>query len=260
MARLLAERGHEQRLLVRDRTRAPALEGASVAQAAYDDAEAMRRALDGVDVLLLVSAAEHPQRLAQHRTAVAAAAAAGVRRVVYTSFQGASPAAVFTLARDHWWTEVALEEAALPTTALRSSLYADVLPFFFGEDGVLRGPAADGRVAAVARRDVAECAVVALLEEEHAGRAYVLTGPEALTLDEVAQELSEASGEAMRYEPETVEQAYASRAHYGAEQWQLDAWVSTYTAVAAGELACVTGDVERLTGHRATALTTVLRR
>jgi uncharacterized protein YbjT (DUF2867 family) len=135
-----------------------------------------------------------------------------------------------------------------------------VLPHFFDAGGVVRGPAGDGRVAAVARRDVVEVAVAALQDEAHAGQTYVLTGPEALTLDDVAEELSEATGDAKRYERETVEQAYASRAHHGAEPYQLDAWVSTYTAIAAGEMAEVTDHVERVTGHRATSLTTVLRR
>ena len=259
VARALAERGIAQRLVVRDAARAPDLPGATVAQASYDDGEAMRSALAGVDVLLLVSAAEHPQRLEQHRTAVAAAAAAGVQRVVYTSFAGAAADAVFTLGRDHHWTEVALREAGLATTALRNNLYADLVPALFGDSGVIRGPAEDGRVALVARRDVVEVAVAALLDDVHAGRTYVLTGPEALTLDDVAQELSEATDQAMRYERETVEQAYASRAHYGAAPYELEAWVSTYTAIAAGELAAVTDDVERVTGHRATSLTTVLR-
>jgi NAD(P)H dehydrogenase (quinone) len=259
VARALAERGVPQRLVVRDAARAPDLPDASIAQAPYGDAGAMQTALAGVDVLLLVSAAEHPERLAQHRTAVAAAAAVGVQRVVYTSFQGAAADSVFTLGRDHFWTETALREAGLGATTLRNCLYADVLPLFFDDAGVIRGPAGEGRLAAVARRDVTEVALAALLDEQHAGQTYVLTGPEALTLDDVAQEVSEATGEALRYERETVEQAYASRAHYGAEPYQLDAWVSTYTAIAAGEMAEVTTDVERVTGHRATSFSTVLR-
>jgi NAD(P)H dehydrogenase (quinone) len=260
VARGLAERGVPQRLVVRDAARAPALAGATVAQASYDDVAAMRTALEGVDVLLLVSAAEHPDRLAQHRSAVAAAAQAGVQRVVYTSFCGAAADATFTLGRDHHGTEVALREAGLSTTALRNCFYGDVLPSYFDAAGVLRGPADDGRVAVVARSDVAESAVTALLDEACADRTYVLTGPEALTLDDVAAELSEVTGQALRYERETLEEAYASRAHYRAAPYEVDAWVSTYTAIAAGEMATVTGDVEALTGHRATSFTTLLRR
>ena len=63
----------------------------------------------------------------------------------------------------------------------------------------------------------------------------------------------------MRYHPETLEEAYASRASYGAPDWQVDAWVSTYTAIAAGELAAVSSAVPDLTGHPARSLADVLR-
>ena len=62
----------------------------------------------------------------------------------------------------------------------------------------------------------------------------------------------------MRYEPETVEQAYSSRAWFGAPQWQLDAWVSTYAAIATGELAIVSDAVVRLTGRPSMPLAAVL--
>ena len=64
----------------------------------------------------------------------------------------------------------------------------------------------------------------------------------------------------VRYRPETLEEAYASRARYLAPDWQVDAWVSTYTAIANGELAAVTEDIPLLTGHPATSLASLLRR
>jgi len=60
------------------------------------------------------------------------------------------------------------------------------------------------------------------------------------------------------YVDETVPEAYASRDHYGAPDWQVDAWVSTYTAIRAGELEQVSGDVEALTGRPATGLAQLL--
>lgn len=258
VARVLAAGGQEQRLVVRDPSRAPRLPRAEVTQAAYDDADALRRALDGVDVLLLVSAAEHPDRLAQHRNVVAAAAATGVQRVVYTSFFGAAPEATFTLARDHYWTEVSLAEAGVPTTALRSNLYADLLPLLFDEQGVIRGPAGDGRLAPVARRDVVAAGVAALLDPALTG-VYELTGPDAVTLDEAAELVSAVTGRDVRYQRETVEEAHASRAHYGAAPFEVEAWISTYTAIAAGEMDGVTDDVQRLTGRPPTPLVDVLR-
>jgi uncharacterized protein YbjT (DUF2867 family) len=141
-------------------------------------------------------------------------------------------------------------------TFLRDNFYSDLLPHFADSHGVIRGPAGDGRVAAVARADVADAAVAVLRSPpEHAGAAYMLSGPEALTLTEVAARAGAVLGRELRFEDETVEQAYASRkAAYGAEDWQLDAWVSTYTAIRDGSCAEVTGDVERVTGHPARTL------
>ena len=65
----------------------------------------------------------------------------------------------------------------------------------------------------------------------------------------MAATLAEVSGKPIAYKDETLAEARASRAHYGAPAWQVDAWISTYTAIAAGELARVSGAVERLAGH-----------
>lgn len=238
-------------LLVRDPTRAPDL-GLSVRCNDYADEAASAAALSGVDVVFMVSAAEAPDRREQHRTFIRAAVTAGVRHVVYTSFCGAAPDAAFTLGRDHFDTERALRDSGVTYTILRDNFYLDVLPEFADDFGVIRGPAADGRVAAVARADVADVAAAVLRDPDaHAWTTYELTGPEALTLTEVADRAGAVLGRELRFEDETVEQAYAWRAAaFGAEQWQLDAWVSTYTAIAAGACAVVTGDVERVRSFR----------
>nr|WP_218566621.1 SDR family oxidoreductase [Vallicoccus soli] len=261
VAQRLAARGVPLRLLVRDVERAPRLPGAVAARAPYGGPEAARGALQGVRTLLMVSASESADRLAQHRAFVDAAREAGVEHVVYVSFQGAGPDATFTLARDHGATEEHLRASGMRWTFLRDSLYADVLPAFVGEDNALRGPAADGRVAAVAVDDVADAATAVLrAPAAHEGATYTLTGPEALTLHEVAATIGAATGRPAAYVPETVEEAYASRAAYGAPRWQVDAWVSTYTAIAAGEMATTTDDVGRLSGHPATPFAELLRR
>jgi uncharacterized protein YbjT (DUF2867 family) len=257
VARLLSAAGVPQRLVVRDPGRAPSLDGATVVPAAYQDGEAARRALDGVRTLFMVSGSEAADRVDQHRTFIDAAAAAGVGRIVYLSFYGAAPDATFTLARDHWATEEHIRASGLRHTFLRDNMYADFMPFMVGGDGVIRGPAGDGRVALVAQDDIAEVAVAVLRQPgEHDGATHELTGPEALTLDGIATIL----GPEVRYHPETIEEAYASRAKYGAPDWQVDAWVSTYTAIAAGELAGVTGTVERITGHPPLSLAELLAR
>ncbi|GAA3131584.1 SDR family oxidoreductase [Streptosporangium carneum] len=259
VAARLAAAGTDQRLVVRDPARAPRLAGAQVAQADFADTEAVRRALEGVGTVLMVSASEAPDRVAQHRSFVDAAIAAGVGHLVYVSFYGAAPDATFTLARDHWATEQHIRAQGVPFTFLRDNMYADLLPLMVGEDGVLRGPAKQGRATVVALDDIADAAVTVLGSPgEHAGATYDLTGPEALTLDEIAATISEVTGRAVSYHSETVEEAYRSRAHYGAPDWEVDAWVSTYTAIANGELDGVSDAVPRLTGRPATSLAALL--
>lgn len=250
----LARAGVPARLLGRDPARLPDLPGADRAPAApYGDGEAMRRALDGAHTLFLVSAHESPHRVREHITAVDAAVAVGVERIVYVSFQSAAPDATFTFARDHWHTEAHIRTADVRHTFLRDNWYLAGLPAMTGADGVLRGPGGDGRVAAVAHEDIADAAAAVLLDESaaHDGRGYDLTGPEAFTLAEAAEELSRVTGRSIRYVPETVEEAYASRAGYGAEEWEVSGWVTSYEAIAAGELATVSDAVPTLTGHPA---------
>jgi uncharacterized protein YbjT (DUF2867 family) len=261
VARRLADRGASQVLLARSPERVPALRAAEVRRADFADGATSRRALEGVSTLLMVSASETPDRVAQHHRFIDAAAASGVDHVVYISFLGASPTATFTLARDHWATEEHLRASGLAHTVLRDSLYADFLPLMVGADGVLRGPAGDGTVSAVAQDDIADAASAVLLDPApHRGQTYDLTGPEALTLREIAQAISEVTDRPTRYHAESLGEAYASRAGYGAPSWQVDAWVSTYTAIAAGEMSTVSDAVPRLAGHPATPLREVLRR
>ncbi len=260
VAALLTDSGTPLRLLVRDVGRAPVIPNSAVAQCSYDDIDASMRALRGVDVLFMVSGAESATRLDEHRTFVDAVAAAGVRHLVYTSFFGAAPDATFTLARDHFHTEQHIAASGMGHTFLRDNFYADVMEHFAGEDGVIRGPAGDGRVSLVARADVARVAATVRTDPaSHIGASYDLTGPEALTTAEVAAVIAEVRGRKVTFHDETLEEAYASRAQWNAPEWQNDAWVSTYTAIASGELRRVSEDVERVTGRRAMTLREVLR-
>jgi len=259
VARGLAAHTVPLRLILRSAKRAPALAGADIVEAQYRDRVASEAALEGVHTLFMVSASESVDRVDEHRAFVDAAAAAGVEHIVYTSFFGAAPDSVFTLGRDHYATEQHIRDSGMQFTFLRDNFYLDFLPELAGEDGVIRGPAGDGRVSAVTRDDIAACAIEVLLHpESHRGATYELTGREALNLDEVAATVSRKTGRPVAFENETIEQAYASRAVYDAPSWQVDAWVSTYTAFAAGEQQRITSDVHRLTGRHPMTLSEYL--
>ncbi|MCU1676477.1 MAG: NAD(P)-dependent oxidoreductase [Frankiales bacterium] len=260
VARRLADLGVEQRLIVRDATRAPALARATVGVATYGDADAMTKALEGVRTFFMVSAAEAVDRLDQHRTAINAAIAAGVERIVYLSFLGAGEHATFTLVQQHWATEEHLKASGLRWTMLRDSMYADFLPRMAGPDGVVRGPAGDGRASFVAQDDIADAAVAVLTADEtkgvtdHDGSTYTLTGPEALSLAEATERLSRIAGRPFWFVNETLEEAWESRRTYGAPDWEVEGWISSYQAIAAGEIETLTDDVWTLTGRRPASL------
>jgi NAD(P)H dehydrogenase (quinone) len=254
VARLLAERGVTQRLIVREPINAPALPGAEVAQASYEDAAAMRDALRDVKSLVLVSAHGHPERVSQHMTAIDAAVAAGVERIVYLSFLAASADATFTNGRDHFHTEAHLRRVGVASAALRASFYTDEVARWCSPAGVISGPAADGRVAWVTREDIAAVAVAVLSDPRYDGGVYDITGPEALTLAETAAALSRVTGRVISFRNQSLDQARASRAATGAPDWRIEGWVSSYAAIGEGTMNIVSDTVRDITGVAATSL------
>ena len=252
VARLLADRGQRIRMLVRDRTRAPELPGAEVVTGDYADPESLPSAFEDVDTAFIVSGyAEPGERWKLHANAVDAALAAGVGRIVYLSFQGAALDSAFAFARDHARTEQHIRSKGIAYTLIRPNLYLDEVPHFFDDEGVVRGPAGDGRTAWVCRNDLARVLATVLTEVGHRDGVCDVTGPEAMTLGETAARLSALVGRPLSYRPESRKEGLAWRRPLGAPDWELDAWVSSYEAIAAGELAPVSDAVPRLTGSPA---------
>jgi uncharacterized protein YbjT (DUF2867 family) len=256
VAQRLARQGLRQRLLVQDRSQAPELPQSEVATiSGYGDTESMRKAVAGVDTLLLIPIKKHPERVRLHQTAIDAAVAAGVRRIVYSSFLAAAPDATFTFARHHYATEQHIRSTGVAFTFLRGSAFLEVLRWIIGEDGVIRGPAGDGRLAPVARDDLAEVAAAVLTADgAHDGQTYAVTGPESLSLQQLAEAFALVTGRPISYVDEPLEQAWASRRTSGAPDWQVEAWVTTYLQIANGELDLISDTVPRLTGHPAMSL------
>jgi uncharacterized protein YbjT (DUF2867 family) len=259
------------RFLSRDPSRCPTNGQANrqAVQAFYSNDQQTVEALQGCEVLYMVSAAEDAKRLDAHYGMIDAACKAGVRHVVYTSFFGAAPEAEFRLARDHFHTEEYIKEKGLRYTFVRNNLYADVLASF---GPAIKGPAGEGKLCPVSRLDVARSIAVILSGgsiDSHADKTYILTGSQSLTLGDVAEKLTGAckaskdtskKGQVYTFEQETMEQARASRTSHDTPAWMVEAWISTYTAIAKGEMDGMTNDVEQLTGSPAESFDQYVRR
>jgi uncharacterized protein YbjT (DUF2867 family) len=144
-------------------------------------------------------------------------------------------------------------------------MYADFVPFFATrEDGraVIAAPAGEGRTGFVSRDDLADVGVAVLLDDSGRfdGQTLEVTGPQALSMAQAADVLTEVTGVPAEYRPQTVEEAWATRRPSGHPDWEIEGWVTSYLAIAAGELATVTDVVPELTGHPALTVAGHLRR
>ena len=260
VADLVDQQGIASIHLARSPERAKVYASAEIRKIVYTNTPKVVEALKGVDILLMVSARENPERVEEHKSLLDVAKLAGVQHIVYTSFYGADEKATFTLSRDHAQTEAYIKELGFTYTFLRDNFYLDFLIDIALENGEIRGPAGRGRVSAVARKDTSRVAAEILLNpKEWENQSLNLTGPEDLSMEEIVALLSKETGNAITYVDESVEEAYESRKKWPAQTWEYDAWVSTYTAIKAGEQAGVSTDVEKVLGCPAMSLIDVLK-
>lgn len=246
-AEWLVAKGLPVRLLVRDPARKPQLPGAQVAVGDYADENAMARALRGVETMFVVSAKAPPgERERLHKQAFEAAKGANVRHVVYLSLQGAAPDSSYPYSRDHWRSERLLKDTGLPHTILRNGKYAEQILEMLGDDGVVRGPGDEGRVAWITREDSAR--MVAAILESPPGGTIDVTGPEALTLDETMAILTSVVGRRLSYAEETQEIARGRALMKGEPEWRADLAAGAYKAIAHGEYEATTTAFERFVG------------
>lgn len=167
----------------------------------YSAPDTLAPALSGVDALLLISGSEVGQRAAQHRNVIAAAGAAGVGWIVYTSLLHADTSPM-DLAVEHRATEADLKASGIPHTVLRNGWYTEnytgSIPGALA-GGAFLGSAGNARISSAARADFAEAAAVVVTSDGHEGRTYELAGDEAWTLPDLATEISRQTGRDIPY-------------------------------------------------------------
>jgi NAD(P)H dehydrogenase (quinone) len=175
-----------------------AARGAVVRHGDFDDPATLAGAFAGGERLLLISTDALGRRVTQHRAAIDAAAAAGVRHVAYTSLPNPVAENPAGVAAEHRATEEALRASGLQWTFLRNALYSEhriAEARAALEHGALHHNQGDGRTAYVSREDCAAAAAAVLAGgDEHAGKAYDIAGPELLGGDDLAALYAEVGG------------------------------------------------------------------
>jgi len=246
LVRELAARGAKVRGASRS---AKAAESGGVEMVAFDygDRESIRRALDGVELVFVVSPAPNMED-----GVVEEARLAGVKRIVKLSVWKADRED-YTFGRWHRRVEKLIESSGVPYTFLRPSGFMQNVVGFFAPtvktDGVFFTPAGDARVAHVDVADIARAAAAVLLGgDEHAGKAYDLSGPEAITYHQIAATLSDVLGKPVRYVDPGADGYKKTLLSLGTPEAYADAVLDLNRAYVTGEFAETSPWVERLTG------------
>jgi NAD(P)H dehydrogenase (quinone) len=239
-----------------------AARGADVRHGDFDDPASLGAAFAGVDRLLLISGDAIGARVTGHLAAIDAAAAAGVAHVAYTSIGNPSDDNPAIAAADHRATEDALRASGVAWTFLRNGIYADLQVDAAAAaiaTGTLLTNAGAGRNGYVTRDDCAAAAVAVLTTDGHEGKAYDITGPEALDADDLAQVYGElgATPVAVAHVDDDAWVA-AMVQHAGMPEPVARAYATFGTSQRQGYAAVVTPTLERLTGRRPTSLRELL--
>ena len=241
-------------------------QGCQVRYGDFDKPETLGAAVAGGDRMLLISGTRVGARVAQHQAAVTAAAANGVKHIVYTSFIGIDdPANPAEVRHDHIETERLIRAAGVDFTFLRDAHYADSMIVMAGPGVMASGQwisnAGAGREAMVWRDDCVASAVAVLTGCGHEGRTYDITGPELQSFAEVTAIMAEVTGVPLTYVPVDDAAQYAMFDAMGVPRrpvddqsvagipWNSDDMVTFGQAIREGFLAVCTDDVARLTGR-----------
>jgi len=259
----LLERGTSAEQIVagaRDVSKAADL-GVRAVRLDYDEPETIAAAFDGVDSVVLVSSSEVGKRFAQHKAVIDAAAAAGVRKLVYTSAPKATTSDL-VLAPEHKATEEAIAASGLPAVILRNNWYTENYVRDLAtaaETGVLSAGVGDGRVASASRKDFADAAAVVLLEDGHIGEVYELGGDVAWTYTDLAAAFSDILGREVTYAPVTFDEQVAALRAHGLDEGTAGFVASLDAGIRDGALADTDGTLARLIGRPTTPLVEGLR-
>jgi uncharacterized protein YbjT (DUF2867 family) len=225
--------------------------GVRIVRGDLGEPDTLAPALEGAGAILLSSSPD-PHQAQLQSNLIQAARQAGVRYIVKISSMGADVNSPVNLCRWHGETERELAQSGIPHTNLRPNFFMQNMLFAAGtiqSQGAFYACTSEGKASFVDVRDIAAVAVTCLVSEGHAGKTYTVTGPEALSMYDVAAKLSAAVGKEVKYvdmEPAALKQTFLNS---GIVEWRADGRIGLYQECAAGRFGEVT-DVVRAIGHK----------
>ncbi|QDU36839.1 Quinone oxidoreductase 2 [Maioricimonas rarisocia] len=239
-------------------------QGVTVRRGDFEDRESLVEAFADTDVLLVIpSLAPVEVRVGQFRNTLDAAKQAGVGRIVLVGFAATSPESQFHIAPFYLYAESRLRLSGLDWTISRDGMYLDPVADWVPElirMGRLPYPVQKGRVAYVCRDDLARALAAACLKEECSQKVYNLTGPEALSMPELAATISRVVGQEVPFDLVSEEEFVRICQAENEPEEMIAVLTSMYRAVDNGEFANVTSDIEDLTGRPPETVESYLRR
>jgi NAD(P)H dehydrogenase (quinone) len=240
--------------------------GVEIRQGDYNDYNSLVSAFKEVDKLYFVSGSDVMNRLKQHENVVGAAKEAGVKHIIYTSFQrkiedSSSPIAM--VAEAHIKTEALIKASGLTYTILKHALYADVIPMFAGdkviETGTIYIPAGDGKVSYINHADLAEGAVAILTSNGHENKTYEFSGTQSYSFTEIAAILSKLSGKTITYISPSIQDFKDTLTKVGVPAGIIGMTTSFSEGIKQGEFDFPDATLSKLIGRKTFDMTDFLR-
>ena len=218
----------------------------------YADPASLLRAFAGIDTLFVLLPLT-PDKLVHARNVAAAAKAAGVSHIVRSSGAGADPDAAYALPRLQGEVDRIFEDSGMATTFLRpAGFMQNYVGFLAGmvKAGTVQGATGDTPQSLIDTRDIAAVAATILASPAaHAGKAYTLTGGDALTDSQRAAVLSQVLGRPIKFVAVPPDAAVAGMRQMGMPDALVDWLASLNALVSAGHAAAISPDAARLLGR-----------
>jgi uncharacterized protein YbjT (DUF2867 family) len=227
----------------------------------FAEPDTVAAAMTGIDQVYVITP-NHPQQVKWETGVIDAAVAAGVRRIVKQSTVGAETGSPLEFWDAHGRLEEHLRGAGVPWVLLRANFFmSNVLMSAqtIREAGAMFLPGEGAKVAMVDPRDVARAAAAVLLDADVAGRSYDLTGPAAVTFDDVAAALTEVVGRPVGFVSVPDDAARAQLIEGGMPEWFATNLVTLFNLLRDGAAASVSDGVRALTGAEPTPVASFIR-